>query len=70
MYYMGMSYWEAYNIPVQYRVWFIHRIQKELKRSSDDGSGASRALHHNTPDVRSMQGMTRDAVPARLRRFS
>ena len=70
MYYMGMSYWEAYNIPVQYRVWFIHRIQQELKRTNENGEGNSRALHHNTPDVRAMQGRGRDSVPSRLRRFS
>lgn len=70
MYYMGMSYLEAYNIPVQYRIWFIHRIQRELKRTNDAGEGNSRALQHNTPDVRAMQGRMRDTVPAKLRRFS
>jgi len=70
MYYMGMSYWEAYNVPVQYRIWFIGRIQKELQRSNERGDGNSRALQHNTPDVRAMQGRMRENVPSKLRRFS
>lgn len=61
---------ETRNLPVAYKSWFIERISKELKRTSDDDNVNSRALHHNTPDVRAMQGRAREQVPARLRRFT
>lgn len=67
---MGFSYWECYNIPVSYRIWFINRINAEIKRSSDKGETNSRALQHNTPDARALLNKQRDAVPARLRRFT
>ena len=65
MYYMGFSYWECYNIPIQYRIWFIKRLQKELKNSED-----SRAAHANTPDQRALMGKHNANAPARLRRFT
>jgi hypothetical protein len=70
MYYMGMSYWECYNIPVSYRIWFIQRINEEIKKSGKDGETQSRAAHHNTPDIRAMQGRARAQVPSNLRRFT
>jgi hypothetical protein len=70
MYYTGMSYWESYNIPVQYRVWFIKRINEELKKSSEKGDTQSRAMHQNTSDIRGMQNRARSQVPANLRRFT
>lgn len=70
MYYMGFSYWECYNIPVSYRIWFIRRINEEVRRANEKGESQSRALHQNTPDVRAMQGMQRPDSPARLRRFT
>jgi hypothetical protein len=70
MYYGGFLYREAYNIPVSYKRWFIERIGKELKQSSDKGSTQSRAMHQNMPDVRAMQGNVRAQVPSRLRRFT
>jgi hypothetical protein len=70
MYYMGFSYNESYSIPVSYRHWFIKRINDEIKRTNDSGDPNSRALHHNTPDVRAMQGRGREQVPSKLRRFS
>jgi hypothetical protein len=69
MYYMGFSYWECYNIPVQYRIWFITRLNKELSRASEKGS-PTRAAHQNDPQTRAMLGMNRGETPARLRRFS
>jgi hypothetical protein len=65
MYYMGFSYWECYNLPIQYRVWFLQRLQKELKGSND-----SRAAHANSPDARTMTNKARGQVPAKLRRFT
>lgn len=73
MYYQGFSYAEAYNIPVWQRVWFLNRINKELKRANEANGGdgaASRAAHHNSPDTRELMGRGRSQVPAKLRRFS
>ena len=70
MYYGGFTWRETQMMPVFYKRWFIERIQKELKRTSDEGQVASRALHQNSPDVRAMQGMSRDTAPSRLRRFT
>ena len=67
---MGMSYWECYNIPVSFRIWFIRRINEEIKRTNKDGEGQSRAAHHNSPEVREMQGRARAQVPSKLRRFT
>lgn len=67
---MGFSYWETYNIPVSYRIWFIRRINAEIKKTSEKGDTNSRALHQNTPDIRAMQGRMREQVPSRLRRFT
>ena len=70
MYYLGFSYSEAYSLPIWQRRWFIKRIQKEIKDSSDNGTGASRGAQHNSADARSLLGRTRNQVPAKLRRFS
>ena len=67
---MGFTYIESYNIPIWQRVWFIERINKEIKRSNEAQSGASRAAQHNSPDARAMQGRMRSQVPAKLRRFT
>jgi hypothetical protein len=71
MYYGGFLWRETYNLPVSYKRWFIERVVKELKQTSDDGGSAqSRALHQNSPDVRAMQGKIRQQTPSRLRRFT
>jgi len=73
MYYQGFTYTEAYNIPVWQRIWFIKRLNKEIKRANDANGGngaATRAAHHNTPDAREMMGRQRAMVPANLRRFT
>lgn len=70
MYYGGFLWKEIYNLPVTYKRWFIDRIVKELTKSSDGGGQASRAMHQNTPESRSLQGMARPQVPSRLRRFT
>jgi len=70
MYYGGFLWRETYNMPVSYKRWFIERINKEVSRSNDDNSSQSKALHQNTPDVRSMQNKARAQVPSRLRRFT
>ncbi len=70
---MGFSYVESYNVPIWQRHWFIERIQKEIKKTSDENDGqgaATHAMHHNTPDIRSMMNRHRSMVPAKLRRFT
>jgi len=73
MYYIGFTYHEAYNIPVWQRRWFIQRLNTELERAKKANGGEApptRAMHQNTPDVRSMMGRMRSQVPANLRRFT
>lgn len=70
MYYMGFSYWECYNIPIQYRVWFITRLNKELSRNWERENVPTRAAHQNDAQTRSLLGLNRGETPARLRRFT
>ena len=63
---MGFSYIESYNIPIWKRVWFLNRINEEIKKSQ----GQSHSAHANTPDTRSMMNRSRSQVPAKLRRFT
>ena len=65
MYYMGFTYTEAYRLPIWQRIWFIQRINKEIKNSND-----SRAAHQNDPQTRSLKNKMRQQVPAKLRRFT
>jgi hypothetical protein len=73
MYYMGFGYRESYLLPVWQREWFLNRINKEIKQTSENNGGegaTTRAAHHNDPNVRAMQGRHRAQVPAKLRRFT
>ena len=70
MYYMGFTYVEVYNIAVWQRLWFIERINKELKKANEAQSGASRSAQGNTAEARAMMGRSRAQVPSKLRRFS
>lgn len=70
MYYMGFSYADAYRIPIQYRIWFINRVQDELKRANEKGDGQSRAAHDNSAEARALMGRSRAQVPSNLRRFT
>ena len=70
MYYGGFSYTEIYNLPVSYKRWFIQRISNELNKTAEKGDTQTKALHQNTPDIRSLQGKMRSQVPAKLRRFT
>jgi hypothetical protein len=68
MYYCGFSYSEVQTLPVQYKRWFIDRLNTEIStRGKDEGT---RAAHQNTPDVRELQGRMRNQVPSRLSRFT
>ena len=71
MYYLGFTYKDAYHLPVYQRYWFIKRLNKELKQSSDGESPqGSRAHQDNTAQTRSLMGRHREQTPARLRRFT
>jgi len=63
---MGFSWIECYNIPIWQRMWFIHRLNKEIKDSQNGG----RSAHHNTGEARELMGRQRGNVPAKLRRFT
>jgi hypothetical protein len=34
-YYGGWSLFEAYNLPIQLRVWFVNRLVKQLEMESE-----------------------------------
>lgn len=70
MYYGGFLWHETLHLPVPYKRWFVDRIVKELNKGSEQGQNQSRALHQNTPDIRSMQNKVRSQTPSRLRRFT
>jgi hypothetical protein len=71
MYYGGFTYSEAYKLPIQYRNWFIDRINKEFKKAADQGEAAqSRAAHQNDPTTRALSGHSRAEGPSRIRRFT
>jgi len=67
MYYGGFTYTEGYTMPVQYRLWFIHRINKEFEKSNEK---ANKAVHNNNPEMNQLAGKNRAQTPARLRRFT
>jgi len=74
VYYGGLTLADVFTMPVEVKRWWIERLTKELGQK-EDGENAplpasSRALHQNSPEVRSMQGMNRAQVPSRLRRFT
>lgn len=71
MYWMGFTFIEAINMPLSWRRWFIHRLQQELNKTGPNGEAPpTKSAEHNTRDIRSMLGRSRDAVPAKLRRFT
>ena len=70
MYYMGFTFEEGYRLPVWQRIWFLERLQKELKAANDAQSGASRAAHANDAESRALMGRHRSQVPSKLRRFT
>ena len=71
MYYMGFTYREAYLLPIWQRIWFLERLNTELKRARDGGGDdASRGMHTNSPDARALMGRHNPNAPAKLRRFT
>lgn len=72
MYYGGFSFSETMQMPVTYKRWFIERISKEInggKTNDSNPQPLTKAIHQNSPDIRALQGKTRQHVPAKLRRF-
>lgn len=71
MYYMGFSYYEAYNIPIWQRTWFIRRLNQEFNKAKENNQPVqSKAAHTNTAEARALSGNHRQQVPAKLRRFT
>jgi hypothetical protein len=66
MYYMGFTYREAMSLPIWQRKWFVDRFVQEMERSR----GQSRAAHSNDAQTRTLSGMHRGDVPAKMRRFT
>ena len=67
---MGFTFEECFRLPVWQRIWFLERLNKEIKAANEAQSGASRAAHANSPDQRALAGRHRSQVPSRLRRFT
>ena len=36
VYYMGMTYSEAYNLPIWKRAWYLERVVKEINKANGD----------------------------------
>ncbi len=72
MYYGGFTYTEAYNLPVRYKLWFVNRIAKELKRSQEgEAPQGDRTPSSNTPETAALLGRVKSAnTAARNRRFT
>ena len=71
MYHVGFSYAELQRLPVWKRMWFMERLNKEIKDANKrNGGGDTRAAHANNPEARQMMGRARAQVPAKLRRFT
>lgn len=71
MYYCGFS-WESFGlgpVPVNYKQWFIKRIDREFKAHKDKGEPPPRGAHNNSPEIRNLVNKTRDSVPSKLQRF-
>lgn len=71
MYYGGISPLDYPKMPVYMVRWIVERINKEIESASKANSQpASKAPHHNSPDVRALSGKVRSMVPSKLQRFT
>ena len=59
---MGMTYTEAYHLPIWKRNWYLERLVKEIKKS-----GSSKG---SDPTTRGLQNKARPDGPQRTRRFT
>lgn len=66
--YAGWDWVTFYNTPLYIRRWFIKRLNEEFDKAQEKNQPPpSKAPHHNTPDIRAMQGKVRPQVPPNLR---
>jgi len=70
MYYGGFTYTEAHYLPIEYRQWFIQRINREIEKSAEGGktSQGTRSPAANTPMHQAMNNSHRTYTPARMMR--
>ncbi len=70
-YYLGLTRSDIYAMPVAERMWYLERVNEEIKNSSEssDTEPVTKAAHNNTPEQRALRGQ-RPNTPARLRRFT
>lgn len=58
MCYLGFGYDEARRLPIQYRRWFLERLQKEINDAHENDDGLKpTSSYNNNPHTRAMQGL-------------
>ena len=60
---MGMTYGEAYNLPIWKRRWYLDRVVKEINKANGDSKG-------NTSETRRLSNKLRPTGPQRTKRFT
>lgn len=70
-YYLGFSGEYSEKIPIQYRAWYITRINQEIAKFAENSPGESysKGAHDHDPDSRSFRGQ-RPNAPHNLHRFT
>jgi len=63
VYYMGMTYAEAYNMSIWKRKWYLERVIKEIKKANGDSKG-------NSTESRGLSNKLRPTGPQRTKRFT
>ncbi len=63
VYYMGMTYGEAYNLPIWKRNWYLERVVTEIKKANGDSKNTSN-------EHRGLSNKLRPAGPQRTKRFT
>jgi hypothetical protein len=63
IYYLGMTYGEAYNLPIWKRSWYLERVVKEINKANGDSKGSSQ-------ESRGLSNRLRPSGPQRTKRFT
>lgn len=63
VYYLGVTYAEAYNMAIWKRNWYLERVIKEIKNANGDSKGAR-------AEERGLASKGRPDGPHRTRRFT
>ena len=63
VYYMGMTYSEAYNMPIWKRRWYLDRVIQEIKKSNGNSKG-------NSQEERGLSNKLRPTGPQITKRFT